>query len=119
MGKYACAIKNANEAVVKATLELLAKQGVKITNQIKDFYGNPTHVKYGVAVGDGIGIEVKNGQLEFVADTYNFKSQFEEFTRMFEQYYKATQTMMTLKTMGFQVNMVKAPNGKLMVGAMQ
>lgn len=108
--RCAVKIKTANEQLVKATMEAIAKTlGGQLVTQVQDFSGRWAKVMSGVMVPgvDGIrgfGVTVSGGNIVVIGDDYQQQMRIEEFTKMFQNFYVATATTSALKNMGYKAN---------------
>ena len=108
--RCAVKIKAANEQLVKATMQALAKQlGGQLVTQVEDFSGRWAKVisgimKPGVDGIRGFGVTIRDGQITVVGDDYQQAMRIEDFTKLFQNFYVATATTSALQNMGYRAN---------------
>jgi len=114
--RCAVSIKQANETLVKATCEALAKfLGGQVVTQVEDFSGRWAKVVAGVMVPGhggirGFGVTMVGGNIAVVGDDYMQPMRIEEFKKLFENFYTATATQKALEAMGYRTNATILPN---------
>jgi len=115
IGRYLCKIANANKEIAKFALKLLERKGIRQTNTITDAYGTRVAKELAVDVGRGISIEIENGELSFVTDSWGCEREVEDFRKLFEQYYKAAASILAAKHLGYSANMTEDAEGELKI----
>lgn len=115
-------IKQANEALVKATMEALAKfLGGQVVTQVADYSGRWAKVVAGVMVPDteayirGFGITMTGGNIAIVGDDYGQAMKIETFKKLFENFYTSVAVQQALNTMGYQTNATVTPNKNIII----
>jgi len=103
-------IKVANEDIVKATMEALAKHfGAQLVNQVQDASGRWFKVVTGImkpGVGGirGFGVTISGNTLTIIGDAWGQRLKIGTFKKLFENFYVATATTRALQSMGYQAN---------------
>jgi len=112
-------ITTANEQLVKAAMEQLAKElGGIVTQYVKDFYGRRTNVVAGMYGDDirGFGVAIERGRLVAVGDDYGCRMTMGEFMKKFTQTYQAVAVQAALAQMGYQTNTTRVETGLRVIG---
>jgi len=114
-------IKQANETLVKATMEALAKfLGGQVVTQVEDFSGRWAKVVAGVMVPGaggirGFGVTLTGGQVAVVGDDYMQPMKIESFKKLFENFYTSVAVQRALNAMGYQTNANVRPNKNIVI----
>lgn len=115
------AIKSANEALVKATMEALAKfLNGQVVTQVQDASGRWAKVVAGVMAPGlggirGFGVTVTDGQVAVVGDDWQQPMKIESFKKLFENFYTSVAVQRALNTMGYQTNANVMPNKNIII----
>jgi len=119
--RCAVQIKQVNEALVKATVEALAKfLGGQVVNQVQDASGRWAKVVAGVmapGVGGirGFGVTIVNDQVAVVGDDWQQSMKIEAFKKLFENFYTSVGVQRALNAMGYQTNANVMPNKNIII----
>ncbi len=101
-------LKGANLDLLRRALENIAqRQGGKIVNEIRDYYGNlRSDIDIGIITPKlhrGVGIRVKEDGIELVGDFYGYRHHFENFKQELLMEYTAVAMEDALQEMGYMV----------------
>lgn len=118
-------LKNVNEDLLQQALLLVAKKhGGKVSQSIKDYYGG-TIAKWEEqkiigaistpGVKRGLGLIIKEGQLQLVGDDFDCQVAFDELKKEIEGTYKKLAQVKALLSLGYKVNMETLPDGTLLI----
>jgi hypothetical protein len=117
--KLAIAIKKLNKSIAKKALELLArKYKLKLTNEIKDYYGRSHYVDLGLSGSGnrGYGIIEREGNFEIVGDDYAQSLTLDQFRLEFERAYIMTAYREALAIMGYSAQVQERDNAIVIRG---
>lgn len=119
--RCAVSIKQANEALVKATVDAVAKfLGGQVVTQVQDYSGRWANVVSGVMVPGaggirGFGVTLTGGQIAIVGDDYMQPMKIEDFKKLFENFYTSVAVQRALNAMGYQTSATILPNKNVMI----
>lgn len=100
-------IKNANEATLKQSVEILGKMlGAQMVNSVEDFYGKKIEASgfKTAGISRGIGFRVENGEIVSDGDPYGCRDEYSRVEGLLKQTYGYVDTCNKLKSKGFMVN---------------
>lgn len=119
--RCAVSIKQVNEALVKATMEALAKfLNGQVVTQVQDASGRWAKVVAGVMAPGlggirGFGVTITDGQVAVVGDDWQQSMRIEQFKKLFENFYTSVAVQRALNTMGYQTNATVMPNKNIVI----
>lgn len=118
-------IKNANEELVRLTINALAKfLGGQVVTQVQDYSGRWAKVVSGVMVPGaggirGFGVTIVNDQVAVVGDDWQQSMKIEAFKKLFENFYTSVAVQRSLNAMGYQTNANVMPNKNIIIRGVQ
>jgi len=109
-------IKGADTSVCRAVTSAMAqKYKGSVTTSIIDFYRNPVAVTFGVS-GLEYGINLVNGEITAIGDSWGKTITLEQFKQEFELTYTQLAVAKAMRAQGFNINTKNTPLGVLMQG---
>ena len=120
-------VKNPNSAVLKAAVELVAKDlGTELkttfttVTSIRDYYNKHTKVEAGIKddvhIPNGYGVQVEGGELKAVGDEFNQRVKLDKFNSMVAQAYKVIAYSRSLARQGYHTQVQRKGTNYVVVG---